>query len=87
MAGGAAGYGELASRGMITMVDFGGAIGWADRWQGRRGSLEDRKEGRAIAWWLFWKMGEGRQGERGRRWPMTRVRDGWLCGERCEQRS
>jgi hypothetical protein len=31
--------------------------------------------------------GEGRQGERDRFWPMTNMRDGWLCGEQCEQRS
>jgi hypothetical protein len=41
--------------------------------------VEGRKEGRAIGLRLHWGRGEGRQGERDRCWPMTNVRDGWLC--------
>jgi len=33
--------------------------------------LEGGKEGGAIAWRLLWRRGEGRQGERDRRWRMT----------------
>ena len=87
IADGAAGYGELALRGTVTMVDFWGSIGGAGRWEGRRGCVEGRKEGRAIVYGCIGRRGEGREGERDRFWPMTNVRDGWLCGEPCEQRS
>ena len=87
MADGAAGYGELASRGTVTMVDFG--------WSNLAGPSGGRVGGGV---WRAGKRveplvcgciggGEGRQGERDRRWPMSNVHDGWLCGEPCEQRS
>ena len=69
------------------MVDFG----WSN-WLGRAvggvgGGVWRTGKGRAIVLRLHWRRGEGGQGERDRRWPMTNVHDGWLCGEQCEQRS
>src|SRR5262249_126454 len=36
--------------------------------------------GRAMAWRLLWRRGQGQQGERDRCWRMTDQGDGWLCG-------
>ena len=78
---GAAGYGELGSSGIVTLVDFGGSSwlgrptgGWARVFGGRERGSRD-------CLMLLWRRVEGRQGERGRRWAMTDVGDGWLCGE------
>jgi hypothetical protein len=80
---GAARYGELSSRRMVTMADFGKVVVRADLGEGRRVSLGGPERGRSLA--CRWVCGrcEGREGDWDRRWPMTDVGDERLCCEEC----
>ena len=88
MADGAAGYGELTSRGTVTMVDFG----WSNLAGPRGGRVGGGvwRAGKRVEALVCGCIGGGVKGDKASGiavWPMSNVRDGWLCGEPCEQRS